>query len=467
MPNTITFSPTIPQYNAYKALTDPSTVEIGFGGGAGGGKSRLGCFWLLSVCLAYPNTRWLMGRKELINLKRTTLKTFFEVCALSDLNSDSQFHLNNQTNTITFSNGSEILLFDLSYQPADPLYNRLGSLELTGAFIDESAEVDHKAIDIVLTRIGRWKNDEYKLKPKLLETFNPDKGHVYFRFYKPWKANCQLSHRQFFRALPTDNPYLPKDYITQLENSEKTTRERLLYGNFDYDDDPTTLMSFDAIQDIFTNTPDHGLPAISADIARFGNDRTVIALWQGLKVTQFIIRQGIDTQKTATLIGQLARDNQVPRSRIVIDTDGVGGGVADSLQGSKQFVANASPIQSNGEVTNYANLKAQCSYLLAENVNNRLLAVSEDTPADTKETLIEELGQIRAFEVDKERKLRVTPKEDIKKNIGRSPDLSDCLMMRMFLELSPKENQVAKQTSPSSFPYRRQTTKSLSPALPF
>jgi phage terminase large subunit len=448
---TITFEPTVPQYKAFKALADDKTVEVGFGGGAGGGKSLLGCFWLLSMCLAYPNSRWLMGRKELINLKRTTLKTFFEVCANHGLEGEKQFHLNNQTNTITFSNGSEILLFDLSYQPSDPLYQRLGSLELTGAFVDESAEVDYKALDILLTRVGRWKNREFGLKPKLLETFNPDKGHVYFRYYKPWKAETLPSHRNFFRALPTDNPHLSKDYITQLENADPTTRERLLYGNFEYDDDPTALMDFDSIQDLFTNVGEPGQPAIIADIARFGNDRTVISVWNGYKVTEWLIRNGIDTQASAHLINELAVSHRVPRSRIVIDSDGVGGGVADALPGCKQFIANASPIVGATEVSNYANIKAQCGYLLAEKVKDRVIAVAASD--EIKEQLVQELEQIKAAEPDKERKLRLVAKDEVKKRINRSPDLSDCMLMRMFLELTPTNKNPVTQYRPKMTHY--------------
>jgi hypothetical protein len=54
---------------------------------------------------------------------------------------------------IKFANGSQILLLDLAYLPSDPLYTRLGSLELTGAFVDEAAEVDERCITILSTRV--------------------------------------------------------------------------------------------------------------------------------------------------------------------------------------------------------------------------------------------------------------------------------------------------------------------------
>ena len=60
---------------------------------------------------------------------------------------------------------------------------------MTGAFIDEANEVPEKAIEIVLSRIGRRNNAKYKIFPTLLLTFNPDKGYVYRTFYEPWKIN--------------------------------------------------------------------------------------------------------------------------------------------------------------------------------------------------------------------------------------------------------------------------------------
>jgi hypothetical protein len=69
--------------------------------------------------------------------------------------------LDKKYNIIKFLNGSEIMLLDCAFQPSDPLYSRFGSLELTQGFIDESNEVEFSAINILQTRIGRQKNQEY------------------------------------------------------------------------------------------------------------------------------------------------------------------------------------------------------------------------------------------------------------------------------------------------------------------
>jgi hypothetical protein len=40
--------------------------------------------------------------------------------------------------------------------------------------------------------------------------------------------------------------------------------------------------------------------------------------------------------------------------------------------------------------------------------------------------------------VEKDGKLKIVDKEEIKANIGRSPDYADCLSMRCFFELMPE-----------------------------
>ena len=75
------------QKQCLKYLFDNDTKEVLFGGAAGGGKSWIGVSYLIIMCLNYPKTRYLMGRSKLDSLKKTTLNTFFEVCAYWKLES--------------------------------------------------------------------------------------------------------------------------------------------------------------------------------------------------------------------------------------------------------------------------------------------------------------------------------------------------------------------------------------------
>jgi len=434
------FHLTAKQAVAFIRLTDNKHKEIGYGGGAGGGKSILGVFWIIIMCLKYPGTAWLIGRKELTNLKRTTLLSLFQVVDIMGFKNEDLFTLNSQTNIITFPNGSKIFLMDTAHKPSDPLNTRFGSLELTGAFLDESNENNIGVVQIIKTRLGRMKNKEYKIIPKLLETFNPDKNHVHRRYYKPWKEGKLLPHVTFIPALATDNHYLDENYIEQLRNADKITRERLLYGNFDYDDDPTKIFDFDKIQDMFTNNniiPSRHQLYISCDVARMGSDKTVIIVWKHRTVMRVVTMPKNTVPMVVDAINNLANKYKVPRSNIVIDEDGVGGGVVDYLPGCKGFVNNSTAIETLGskKIHNYANLKAQCYFKLAEYVNKGEISVYDNIPEEIKELTIEDLEQICQKDPDKDSKVRVETKEEIKEKLGRSPDFSDALMMRMLFEV--------------------------------
>ena len=110
-------------------LKDKTTTEILYGGAAGGGKSALGCLWLIEGCQNYPGSRWLMGRSKLKALKETTLNTFFELSSTLGIN--SQWKYNSQSGIIYFYNGSQIILKDLFLYPSDANFDSLGSLEIT------------------------------------------------------------------------------------------------------------------------------------------------------------------------------------------------------------------------------------------------------------------------------------------------------------------------------------------------
>ena len=227
------------QARAWRLLeSSPVVTEVLYGGAAGGGKSWFGCNWQIYRRLEYPNTRGAIGRDELKRLKRTTLRTLFD-CWTAFWSFNEQrvtMRYNEQSGSIQFSNGSEIVLLDLHQYPADPDFAALGSLEITDAFIDEATEVTLKAFQILSSRI-RYKLDLLPVaEPKMLLAGNPANNWVKFRFVadadglpvnlKPYQA--------FVPALLTDNPdpEFRRVYSQQLEKLGDYDRRRLLYGDW-------------------------------------------------------------------------------------------------------------------------------------------------------------------------------------------------------------------------------------------
>ena len=378
-----------------------------------------------------------MGRAILKSLKESTLLTFFQVCAEFNLKPIKDYKYNSMEGTIKFWNGSVIYLKDLFHYPSDPEFDSLGSTEFTGAFIDEASQITQKAKNIVMSRL-RYKLDEFGIIPKLLIASNPAKNFLYFEFYKPNKDGTIKDYRAFIPALVVDNPYISKYYIENLKKLDKVSKERLLYGNFEYDDDPTRLFEYDKILDLFTNGADRGKRYCIVDVAGFGRDKTVIGIWDGLFCEKVIVKSNI----TDKALDELLKEYRVPRSNCLIDEGGVGFGAVNNLPGVKGFVANARPVTEKKQnetekvIHNYKNLKAQCWFLLSNYVNGGLMGITKEITIEAKNLLIEDLEQIKQKDPDKDAPLQVLSKDDIKQNLGRSTDVGDMLMMRMFFELS-------------------------------
>ena len=412
------------QNEAAYYLKDNTTTEVLYGGGAGGGKSALGVLWLMDMCTNYPDTRWLMGRSKLKSLKETTLNTFFELSTKLEMSKLWEYKA--QSGVILWHNGSEILLKDLFYYPSDPNFDDLGSLEISGAFIDEVNQINIKARNIVKSRI-RYRLDEYGLMPKMLMTCNPSKNWVYKDYYKPYKDKQLPKHRIFIPSLLEDNPHISKHYKDNLENIDEVSKQRLLFGNWEYDDDPSKMINYENILALWSNNAERGQKYITCDVARMGKDKSVIMLWDGLVVEEVKIIDKSDLQFLGNAIKEIKHRWNVANSNIIVDEDGVGGGVVDFLH-VKGFVNNKAALNKE----NYQNLKTQCYYVLAKMINKKEIQVK---PTIIQETLIAELEQVKTYKMDSDGKLMIMPKDKVKEALGRSPDMSDAMMMRMYYEV--------------------------------
>lgn len=207
--------------------------QVLYGGGAGSGKSLLGCFWQIERRLDYPGTRGWIGRRTLKDLKDTTLMTFVEI--EQQFYSDQGIQYDFQKHRIIFPNGSVIFLGYTAFSPRDPKYTRIGGLELTDAFIDEASESPEAAVDILSSRI------RYKLingVPKLLMATNPNLGWMKNTWIKDQQGKEIVlpRHKYYIPALLDDNP--DKEFVEAYKASLKllpiSDMQRLLLGDWDF-----------------------------------------------------------------------------------------------------------------------------------------------------------------------------------------------------------------------------------------
>ncbi|CAB5214033.1 phage_term_2, phage terminase, large subunit, PBSX family [uncultured Caudovirales phage] len=418
------------QSDCWELLFDKEHTEILYGGSAGSGKSWLGCLWISTLCLKYPGIRCLIGRTVLAQLKTTTLNTLFETFKALGMDGGKHYTYNAHSNIITFKNKSEIILKDLQAQPSDPNFDSLAGLELSACFVDEASQVVSLVPTILKSRL-RYKLDEFDLIPKLFMTCNPGQNFLKKDFYIPHTQGVLDPRKAFIPALPTDNPHLPDSYIEILQSLPIIQRRRLLEGDWNYMEEDDALFNFDSISNsIFKMAPNpNNRRFMTIDVSRFGADRSVVMIWNGLVLIECKIFRKLDTTQLAAEIEELIEIYQVHRNSILVDSDGVGGGVADMIKGIN-FVNNSKALFGQ----NFSNLKSQCYVKLSEMFKEGKLSLNL-VDNNLIDELTQELLAVKLKDIDKDNKVGIQSKDEMKKMLGRSPDLGDALSYRMYFEL--------------------------------
>lgn len=422
---------------------DDETIDIVYGGSKGSAKSYTGCSLIFGDAFMYPETHYFIARKTLNDLRKFTRPSIHEVFNHWGI-TEKYFKFNGQDNFYELHNKSKVFLLEAKFLPSDPKFERFGSMQMTRGWIEEAGEFQESAKNNLQASIGRWKNEEYNLKAKLLQTCNPSKNYLYREYYKPNKEGKLPNWKKFIQALPTDNKMLPKDYIDNLIRILTPNEiERLVKGNWEYDDNPYALFDYDNILNIFSNDfvykPNQDR-YLTCDIAYEGSDLFVIGYWEGHTLMKIAAIDKIDEVLVSKKINDIRIENNVPISNVCYDADGLKTFVRQSakigyLKDAKEFHNGSTPIKLEGRLENFKNLKAQCYYLLAEDVKNNKIFIA---CKDYRKQIIEELEQINKLPLNDDGKIALEQKKDLKERLGRSPDFADMLMMRKYFDLKPE-----------------------------
>ncbi len=435
------------QHLAMTQFEDPQVVRIIFGGGAGGGKSFLIGLLCAMACKKYPGTRWALARKELKSLKQTTLATLIAKVHRVLGISENDYKLNLLDSTLEYTNGSQVLLLDLTAKPSDPEMESLGSLELTGAFVDEIGEVNKKAFDILASRVNRWMNTEYKITGKIVGSTNPSPGFVRQEFFDKYEklgggrmhkwpnghvyvaGERVTAYDVYIKSTAIDNPFIDDNYVEGLRRLPPQERKRLLDGDWNYLDEDNSLFTMAIIDKMTVNEiPPEGPKFekyIGVDPADAGKDSTIITL-----VEQGVITQQLEikspTMKDAAIGFHIAGKliafaekhgfSKPIAKHITIEGNGVGASLRDGLQALGW------------------NVNVYTATLQTRNEGYYQFMLDADSGAiKILNTIIEEgtlLRQLAAHRYDLDSgKPVVTRKKDIRKVLGRSPDHADSAMI--------------------------------------
>jgi phage terminase large subunit len=437
----IQIQPTAKQFQALQYLNDKTTEFIGFGGGANGGKSWIGCVWLVTSCYAYPGIRLFVGREELKRLRESTFLTFYKVHSAYGFPA-SDFKYNGADHYFQFTNGSRIDLLDLKYLPSDPLYERYGSVEYTSGWIEEAGEVHFDAFDTLKSRIGRHLNDKFGILGKMFVTMNPKRNWTYNTFYKPWKNNELPNNVKFIQALVGDNDFREQGSLEKLQQiTNKAKRERLLYGNWNYEDEPDQLILYEWLDAALDVKHEKGKKALGVDVARYGDDKSVICEMDGNALIELKTYEGLSIDVFADKVAEKIRSNSIDADLVGIDAVGLGAGTVDILRRKglkvKDIVSGEGQERTiTDKEYNFKNLRSQMWWTIREELRKGEIAIKCND-----DLLFEDLTAPK-YEIVGEKMVQIESKKDIKARIGRSPDVGDAFVYANWIRKKRANNTI-------------------------
>ena len=287
------------------------------------------------------------------------------------------------------------------------------------------------------------------------------------KFYESHHSQRDLWHTINLSAFDTPNVINKKQIVSGLVTHEQVEirKEELgeehpmyvggILGKF-----PTNLgnnlISLELARKALTaqHTPT-GPTTIGVDVAREGNDRTVVVRRDGDVARVLWSVQGQNTDQVAGWVAEYIKTHK-PISEygyVVVDTVGVGGGVYDRLITNEysgwqmqEFKGGGRPI----DTERYKDKNAEGWYSIREALMNDELSFVSGCMCNGKELtcqsyiddealerMVAQLSS-RGFTIEGDRKIKLESKDDLRKKGKRSPDEADALAMTY----SVKETQL-------------------------
>ena len=233
-----------------------------------------------------------------------------------------------------------------------------------------------------------------------------------------------------------DSPFMSYEQIEYMENrygkDSNVVKVRLKGEAPDQEND--TIISRELLEKYINYTPSDDKILndkeiqIGVDVARFGDDSTIMYVKKGNYIIEEIKLEKKDTMQTANRVARIV--NEYSQNDIVakIDGVGVGGGVIDRLAELQFKNLNIIEIQNNSKAYNeneYCNAITEMFYEFNEFLKMGFVCMPDDFE------LIEDLAG-RKYEFDSKGRLRIESKDEFKKRFGRSPDKGDAFLMTWY-----------------------------------
>ncbi len=163
-----------------------------------------------------------------------------------------------------------------------------------------------------------------------------------------------------------------------------------------------------------------GAPIIlGLDVARFGDDATVLTVRKGLWCQRQQVHRGLDTMQAADVL--INAINTYNPQAVFVDVGAMGAGVVDRVRQLHYQVTEVNFGGSPQDTDRYANLRAEMYFKLRKWL--------EDGGALPNEPTLKSELSVVEYQFARNGKIILEPKDKIKEKIGKSPDFADSLAL--------------------------------------
>lgn len=329
-----------------------------------------------------------------------------------------QYEYNKTTKKITYKNGT---IFGFSYENIEACR---GFTEIEIAVFDEIAMAPANLLNVVSFCLrGEGIN------PQIFCMTTPRIGSWFNRYVK------EHNDIKLIRATIFENKYVSEEQIEMMKRSviDENMLKQELYGEIVEDSSNGVLFTNNLLDTAFQNVIDRNNKtfAIGIDCSGLGRDNNAIVVRQKTNIAEIIkIVNATDYEmlkQVKMLVEKYGMDNL---SHICID-EAFGLGLNERLQETNfaQYVSLV-PFAGSSPEQGYANNRAYIYCRMKKDIEeNGLLGLNDE--------IKNELNATR-YILNNSNKIQLIPKDEIKMNIGRSPDVSDALALTYYSDMFPK-----------------------------
>ena len=289
--------------------------------------------------------------------------------------------------------------------------------------LDEASGIDDSIFEVVEGALTGENN-------KLLMCSNPTRNSGFFKraFYEDRELYYTM------KISSADSQRVSDDYcqrlIKQYGEDSDVVRVRVL-GEFPKAESDG-LIALEYVEAAINREPVYlGDLVIGVDVARFGDDETVICPRIGNTVLQLTRYRKADLMTTCGriiyILETFMKKYDKKTAKINVDDDGVGGGVTDRLRevlNEKNISATVTGCHNGGKTrdNHYANWGTESYFALRDRFISGEIILPRDDELTAQLTT-------RKYTLNSRDQLILEPKADYKKRFKRSPDRADALVL--------------------------------------